>query len=157
MNTLYKIGKYRYTTVSKTQPRKNTLTKVMSRAQKGATLVGFETSRLRILWVVPFCYQMMRPPKTKGGESFMDTKPIFECRCAFFSKIIIYKDRVEVKKHFGLTTQIIPISKIASVGNTYMGIVFETTGGAKPDTMQPWNTDNKKKIVDLVFDLINKK
>ena len=151
-------NKHRYTTLSKTQPRKkHTLIGVVSRTQKEATLVGFETSRLRILWVVPFCYQIMRPPKTKGGETFMDNKPIFECWCVYFSKIIIYQDRVEVKKTFGLTTQTIPISKIASVNDTFMGIVFETSGGGKPDKLQPWDAKKKKEIVDTIFNLINKK
>jgi hypothetical protein len=46
-----------YTIASKTQPRKNyTLTSVMSRIQRGVTLVGFEASRLRILGVAPFCW-----------------------------------------------------------------------------------------------------
>lgn len=158
MKTLYKTGKSRYTIVNKTQPRKtHTLTGVMSRTQKGATLVGFEASRLRILGVVPFCYLERRLSQKKGGESFMNEKPLFECWCVYLSKIVIFKDRVEIKKTLGLTTQTIPMSKIASVNNTFLGIVFETSGGGKPDKLQPWDAKKKKDIVDLVFKLINKK
>ena len=87
----------------------------------------------------------------------MNEKPLFECWCTLLSKIVIYKDRVEIKKALGLSIQTIPMSKIASVNNTFMGIVFETSGGAKPDKLQPWDANKKKEIVDLVFKLINKK
>lgn len=154
---LYKASKSKYNIVNKSQRRKYTLNGVISRTQKGATLVGFEASPLRILWVVPFYIKERRLPIKKGGEAFMNDKPLFECWCVLASKIVIFENRVEIKKAFGLSTQTIPVSKIASVNNTLMGIVFETTGGAKPDKLQPWDANKKKEIVDLVFKLINKK
>lgn len=53
--------KQRYTTNSKSQPRKNyTLTSVMSPTQRGVTLIWLEASRLTIQGVAPFCWPEVR-------------------------------------------------------------------------------------------------
>ena len=87
----------------------------------------------------------------------MESKPIFECWCVFVTKLLIYQDRVEIRKAFGLSTINIPISKIASVGKGLTGVTIETTGGGKTDSVAPWNADKRQKAVDIILDLINNK
>ena len=87
----------------------------------------------------------------------MYNEPLFECWCVLFSKIIIYKDRVILKTSLGINTQTIPLSRLASVNKKISGLEFETSGGARNRTIQPWNTKNRDKIVDLIFSLINEK
>lgn len=90
-NYLYKFSKSRYTTVNNSQPRKYTLTRVVSRTQKGATLVGFETSRLRILGVVPFCILHLQ---IKGGETNWTTKYYSNLNTHSFSRSLFIKTKL---------------------------------------------------------------
>lgn len=85
----------------------------------------------------------------------MSDNPMFECWCAMFTKLKIYKDRIEVKSMLGLNTLSIPISKIASVNNGFTGIKFETTGGVKTEPVQPYDSKKKAEAVKLILKLIS--
>lgn len=154
---LYTASKLRYNIVNKIQPRKNTLTGVESRTQTGVTLVGFEASRLKDTGGGPFLWNRKDYPRNKGGEYFMNDKPVYQCWGVYLTKLVIYENRIEIKRALGLSTQTIPMNKVASVSNTFMGIVFETSGGSKHQRLQPWDAKKKTEIVDIVLKLIDKK
>lgn len=85
----------------------------------------------------------------------METNPIFQCWCIFFTKLLIFQDRIEIRQFFGANTIVVPLKKVASVTKSITGISFETTGGGKTETIQPWTNDNRQKIVDLVTKIIS--
>lgn len=85
----------------------------------------------------------------------MDDKPLFTCWCVYFTKLRIYKNRVEIGQCFGISVTTIPIQKIASVSNSLIGIKIETTGGGKTEHIGPWDSNKKKEIVELILKLID--
>lgn len=87
----------------------------------------------------------------------MENNIIFQCWCIFFTKLVIYKERVEIKHFFGLTTIIIPAYKIASVKKSITGISFETTGGGRTEKIQPWSNKNREKIIEIVMEMTSGK
>lgn len=147
---VYKPTKGLYTTLNNSQPRKNTLTGGNSRTQKGATLVGFETSRLRILGVVPFCGFTR---VLDGGENIVNDKVLFEDRYSLFFKVFVYKNRIVLERPFGVQ-QSYPFSGIASLHNTINGVVIETNSGKKSEKILANNLKRRKEFYALVSQLL---
>lgn len=85
----------------------------------------------------------------------MTDELIFSCWCIFFSKLKIYKNRVEIGRFFGLATTTIPIQKIASVHKGISGMIrIETTGGGRVDQISPWSSKKRQEVVNIILKLI---
>lgn len=80
---------------------------------------------------------------------------LFQCWCVFFTRLRIYKDKVEIAKFFGISVITIPVQKIASVNNSIMGITLETTGGGKTELVQPWSSEKRKEAIKIVLKLLD--
>ncbi len=87
----------------------------------------------------------------------MNDELIFSCWCIFFSKLKIYRNRVEIGRFFGISSTTIPMQKVASVHKGFTGISIETTGGGQVHQIQPWNTKYRQQAVSEILKLLEDK
>ncbi len=68
----------------------------------------------------------------------MDNKTLYKGWCFYVTKLVVYSDRVEIGRFFGLNKTTIPTKKINTVSKNILQQITITTQGGEDYTVLLW-------------------